>query len=137
MGIKIPLTLESLSLEHCWQVIGWGYKSSKYWNPGLWSPYIFPIQTPLSSLVNPLKSWMSKNKEKNEHSKQLKLLKWTLSPEHLLENVLILKLLSFMYTENDIETAVIKHFYSQQEKTFFKKCLLIFQINYSISYTQI
>ena len=38
----------------------------------------------------------------------------------------ILKLLSFMYTENDIETAVIKHFYSQQKIAFLNiKCLYL------------
>ena len=31
-----------------------------------------------------------------------------------------------MYTENDIETAVIKHFYSQQKITFLKHQMLIF-----------
>ena len=31
------------------------------------------------------------------------------SQKSLLQNVLILELLSFMFTENDIETTVIKH----------------------------
>ena len=113
--IKIPPYTESL----CWQVIGWCNKSSKYWNLNHLplGYFIFQRKTYTSKefkclkrLVFHLYMYWLKNSCKQliiEFVLQINIPSDNV-PRVLNWNVSILELLSFMCSENDIETTVIK-----------------------------